>query len=63
MKFEIDCVEFLDLLALTALVSIRDETESGYFFHKIDLLPISVMCYEQTTTASVMNNVKAYIGS
>ncbi len=63
MKFENNRVEFLDLSALTALVSIRDETESGYILHKIDLLPISVMCYEQTTTASVMNNVKAYIGS
>ena len=63
MKFEIDCVEFVDVSALTALVSIRDKTESGYILHKIDLLPISVMCYEQTTTASVMNNIKAYIGS
>ncbi len=63
MKFEIDCVELLDLSALTALVSIRGETKSGFIFHKIDLLPISAMCYEQTTTASVMNNVKAYIGS
>jgi len=63
LKFEIDCVEFVDVSALTALVSIRDETESGYILHKVDLLPISPMCYVQTTFALVMNNVKAYIGS
>ena len=63
MKFEIDCVEFVDVSALTALVSIRNETQSVYILHKVDLLPISAMCYEQTTTALVMNNVKAYIGS
>ena len=61
MKFEIDCVEFVDVSALTALVSIRDETESGYILHKVDLLPISPMCYVQMATASVMKNVKAYI--
>ena len=61
MKFEIDCVEFVDVSALTALVSIRDETESGYSLHKVDLLPISPMYYVQTATASVMKNVKAYI--
>ncbi len=63
MKFENNRVEFVDVSALTALVSIRDETESGYLLHKVDLQLISPMCYEQTTTASVMNNVKAYIGS
>ena len=61
MKFEIDCVEFVDVSALTALVSIRDKTESGYILHKVDLLPISPMCYVQTATASVMKNIKAYI--
>ena len=61
MKFEIDCVEFIDVSELTALVSIRDETESGFILHKVDLLPISPMCYVQTATASVMKNVKAYI--
>ena len=63
MKFEIDCVEFVDVSALTALVSIRDETESGYIHHKVDLLLISPMCYVQTATASLMNNITAYIGS
>ena len=61
MKFEIDCVEFVDVSALTALVSIRDETESGYILHKVDLLPISPMCYVHTATASEMKNIKAYI--
>ena len=61
MKFEIDCVEFVDVSALIALVSIRDETESGYILHKVDLLPISPMCYVQTATTSVMKSVKAYI--
>ena len=53
MKFEIDRVGFLDLTALTALLSMRDETQAGYIFHKIDLLAkhtasYRVVCYKNS---------------